>query len=228
MVFMLEVNLNEVVLQLYPEKLVYIPKYKTLVFTDVHLGKATHFRSKGIPFPNVASASFIVIHRIIQNLDVEKVIMLGDFFHSTLNTEWLLAEEFFSSLKQVELILVKGNHDILATDLYEKFGIQIVDFYHQDNIVYSHHPIEASENNFALNIHGHLHPGFKIFGKAKQTAVLPCYCFYNNKQFVLPAYGKLTGLMPIANKQKNNRVFVIHSGKVNELNFTGKKEIFNR
>jgi len=38
-----------------------------------------------------------------------------------------------------------------------------------------------------------MHPGIRIDGLAKQSLILPCF-YFNGSNFVLPAFGYLTGL----------------------------------
>ena len=76
-------------LQLLPQKAVLLPEDQILLIADLHLGKANHFRRSGIPVPNaVNSKNLETLIDLINRHKPEKVIFLGDLFHSSYNEEW--------------------------------------------------------------------------------------------------------------------------------------------
>lgn len=106
---------------LLPEKAVYWKKQSMLILTDLHLGKAGHFRKAGIPIPaGVHQADLACLQKLIADYQPRKVLMLGDLFHSELNSEWQQFRTFLAQHKTYEFILVKGNHDILPEDAYHE------------------------------------------------------------------------------------------------------------
>ena len=48
---------------------------------------------------------------------------------------------------------------------------------------------------------GHIHPGVKIKGKARQIITLPCF-YFGQTNAVLPAFGKFTGKATIKLKEQ--------------------------
>ncbi|WP_332911905.1 hypothetical protein [Algoriphagus boritolerans] len=44
-----------------------------------------------------------------------------------------------------------------------------------------------------LNLCGHIHPGVRLLGKARQTVRIPCF-HLSKSRLILPAFGNFTGL----------------------------------
>ena len=98
---------------------------------------------------------------------------------------------FRDNHRNTEFELVVGNHDILDQKAYQEAGLII----HQEGKVVqpfylSHHPDDISDY---FNLCGHIHPGIRIRGKARQSIKLPCF-WVRPRQMVLPAFGTFTGV----------------------------------
>ncbi|MEN2489530.1 ligase-associated DNA damage response endonuclease PdeM [Flavobacterium sp. B11] len=168
---------------------VFWEKQKTVIISDVHLGKVTHFRKHGIAIPqNAISENFRKITAVLDYFLPEKIIFLGDLFHSIKNTEWNLFEEWLSNHKQ-ETYLITGNHDIIDEIHYKKIGVIVTEILEIDHFFFTHHPTEK-ENLF--NFSGHIHPGIVLRGLGLQTLKLHCF-FCRPNQIILPAFGEFTG-----------------------------------
>ncbi|WP_281632752.1 ligase-associated DNA damage response endonuclease PdeM [Flavobacterium luteolum] len=168
---------------------VFWEKQKTVIISDVHLGKVTHFRKHGIAVPqNAISENFRRITAVLDYFLPEKIIFLGDLFHSIKNTEWNLFEEWLSNHKQ-ETYLITGNHDIIDEIHYKKIGVIVTEILEIDRFFFTHHPTEK-ENLF--NFSGHIHPGIVLRGLGLQTLKLRCF-FCRPNQIILPAFGEFTG-----------------------------------
>ena len=78
-----------------PQKLMLLPEHKTLVIADWHLGKIEHFRKNGAFLPQVTSQKeYRLIQEFINQFNLKRIILLGDLFHSELNTDWFDFVEF--------------------------------------------------------------------------------------------------------------------------------------
>ena len=113
---------------------------------------------------------------------------------------------------QLEILLVRGNHDVLHSDWYRQVKID----------VYADEPLRINALAFihdythierfpqhadAYFFTGHLHPGIHFRGKSRQSLSFPC--FYFSWQFaILPAFSKFSGLALVARK-KTDHVFAI-------------------
>lgn len=189
---------------LHPSGAMYWEEEDLLVISDVHLGKVSHFRKYGSAVPqNAVHGNFQKLDEVLEFFQPQKVVFLGDLFHSSLNSEWLLFEAWIDSIS-AEVVLVEGNHDIISPLKYEALGVQLLPEMIIKNFLLTHHP-EEREGFF--NFSGHLHPGVKISGLARQTLRLPCF-FRSPNQMILPAFGEFTG-KHILNPKEGDEVFVL-------------------
>ena len=96
-----------------------------LLISDVHLGKVAHFRKHGMAIPNDAIfENFTRLNVVVDFFKPETIIFLGDLFHSKMNKEWELFAKWTKEISR-EIILVEGNHDIIAKYNYEDLNIKI-------------------------------------------------------------------------------------------------------
>lgn len=208
----LEILLANQTFLLLPQKAIFRPAKQELILSDIHLGKAAHFRKNGIPMPTPAKSKDL---EILQNLILEwqpkKVIILGDLFHSDYNLEWNLFSQFLNQNLQIIFVLVKGNHDILKKEIYNINNLIVVDKIEEPEFIFTHHPVKNADK---INFCGHIHPAIKITGLARQNITLPCFYFGNNN-FVLPAFGSLTGLH-VLKWDKNSTYYLIGDKRVVE------------
>ena len=179
---------NEFVL--HPSGAVYWVEKKTLLLADVHLGKVAHFRKNGIAVPRKAEGVFYQkIEALLQTFSVDRIIFLGDLFHSDQNNEWHLFAAWVEQ-QTAELILVEGNHDVIPAWKFEQLKLTVVNSLSEDNFNFSHFPKEVY-NSFVFC--GHVHPGVKLKGGGLQRISLPCF-YHSKHQLILPAFGAFTGL----------------------------------
>ena len=192
---------NEFVL--HPSGAVYWVEKKTLLLADVHLGKVAHFRKNGIAVPRKAEGVFYQkIEALLQTFSVDRIIFLGDLFHSDQNNEWYLFAAWVEQ-QTAELILVEGNHDVIPAWKFEQLKLTVVDTLSEDNFNFSHFPKEVY-NSFVFC--GHVHPGVKLKGGGLQRLSLPCF-YHSKHQLILPAFGAFTGLHLLQAKL-GDRVYV--------------------
>lgn len=174
---------------LHPCGAVFWEAQNMLLISDVHIGKVVHFRKHGIAIPKEAiHANFERLADVVAFFNPKKIVFLGDLFHSKINNEWHLFEDWVRSV-DAEIILVEGNHDIIARENYTDLNIEIFREFEIDNFLLTHHPKEM-EGFF--NFCGHIHPGIKLYGIGKQAIKLSCF-FHRQNQMILPAFGEFTG-----------------------------------
>ncbi len=169
-----------------------------LLISDVHLGKVAHFRKHGMAIPNDAIfENFTRLNLVVDLFKPENIIFLGDLFHSKINKEWELFANWTKAISQ-EIILVEGNHDIIAKHNYQDLNVKTFSEIIIDDFLLTHHP---TENNGFFNFCGHIHPGIKLKGIGRQYLNLSCF-FQKPNQMILPAFGEFTGnfyLVPTEN-----------------------------
>ena len=187
----------------------YWEEQKALLVADVHLGKISHFRKYGSAVPQSAiQTNFDRLDEAVTEFQPQKIIFLGDLFHSALNAEWNLFESWLQK-QQAEIILIAGNHDIISPIHYEELGVKIYQELQIGNFRLTHHP-EEKEKDF--NICGHIHPGYRLVGLAKQHLKLKCF-FRSKNQLILPAFGEFTGAFLMKPEEKD-QVFVCAQSEV--------------
>lgn len=177
----------------------YWEEEKTLIASDLHIGKTGHFRKAGIAVPQAVFKEDM--QRLIASLQFFKpghLLIVGDLFHSVANKELNLFKKWREDMPDLQVTLVKGNHDILKEEWYRDAGIVVqMDGLLSKGICFTH---DNSYNTTSIagtgqihyTISGHIHPGVAIRGAGRQSLNLPC--FYFGETFaVLPAFSRFTG-----------------------------------
>lgn len=212
----MEVQIHNNHFTLLEEKALFWKETDTLLIADLHLGKANHFRKSGIPVPSKPNDKNIDrLIGLLQHVKAQRVIFMGDLFHSFYNPEWEVFGQVLRHFPAISFELVIGNHDVLGKHQYDKHGLLV----HQKpietyGIVLSHEPLEEF-NEDQYNIAGHIHPGVLLRGRGRQALRLPCF-YFGKTQALLPAFGELTGTYKIT-PRKGDRVVVVVDGKLMEV-----------
>ena len=182
---------EDTLIEMLPSRALFLPQTKELLICDVHLGKAEYFQQNGIPLTNNSDENnFTRIESIVRKYSPEKLIILGDLFHSKYSISKTLqkrVEDLPEQLKiNVELVL--GNHDVGCNIK----NIKILDIRKNKNITLSHEPLNLADNK-SLNICGHYHPKLYLKNNGDKLS-LRCFAMDTKKNnLYLPAFGDLTG-----------------------------------
>jgi DNA ligase-associated metallophosphoesterase len=211
----MEVEIFDEQVMLFPQKALYWKKQNILLLADLHLGKINHFRKSGIAVPSKANDHNLeILMDVIALTNPQRIICLGDLFHSHYNPEWEVFGELVKHYAHISFELVLGNHDIMSEQQYLRKGIKVHDTLMIGSFLLTHHPMEEVPQD-VYNISGHLHPGVHMKGRGKQSIMLPCF-YFGVQQAILPAFGLFTGLARIAPK-KNDKVFVVADNSVMDV-----------
>lgn len=210
-----EITLKEEVFEMYPEKGLLWTNRRTLLVADLHLGKVNHFRRAGIPVssgPNDKNLARLI--DLFRKTAPERVVFLGDLFHSAYNAEWEVFGQTLSYFPEISFELVIGNHDVMSDYQYLKHHLKL----HKKPLeegpfIFSHEPLEGHQDKY--NLAGHIHPGVRLQGRGRQRLTLPCFHF-GKSTGLLPAFGAFTGLykMPV---KADDSIFVVTQDKVLSL-----------
>lgn len=201
---------------LHPSGAIFWEDRKALLISDVHLGKVSHFRKHGVAIPNNAvSKNFTRLTDVVDYFDPERIFFLGDLFHSSKNSEWHLFVEW-SDCCVAEIILIAGNHDVIARENYDEIAIKVFKELEIDGFLLTHHP---TEREGFFNFSGHIHPGIELRGFGGQFLKLPCF-YKKENQMILPAFGEFTGKYMIL-PEGNDLVYAVTKEEVIGV---GKKE----
>ncbi|MBO0323805.1 ligase-associated DNA damage response endonuclease PdeM [Muricauda sp. CAU 1633] len=200
----LDIHIRDKQFLLHPLGGLFWVEKSMLLISDVHLGKVSHFRKFGAAVPRKAiHKNFVLLDKIVSDFQPFQICFLGDLFHSSLNKEWELFENWVAKTP-AEIILVSGNHDIIDPEKYRQLRIEIFPELIIDNFLLTHHP-ELRSNHFTFC--GHIHPAVKLHGSGRQKLRLPCF-FKSKNQMILPAFGEFTGTHTL-NPSKDDEVYAI-------------------
>ena len=196
-------------LGLHPWGVAYWEGASMLLISDVHLGKVTHFRKYGAAVPRQAlMRNFERLREVAAYFAPRSICFLGDLFHSHINREWALFEEWVHGC-QARLDLVCGNHDIISPLRYEALGIGLWDRWENGPFLLTHEP---EETGALFNISGHIHPAVRLAGPGRQQLRLPCF-FLRRHQLILPAFGAFTGTHTLV-PEAGDRIFALAGDSV--------------
>ncbi len=195
---------------LHCNRTVFWEQEKILILSDLHIGKTGHFRKNGIGVPPaVAKEDMQRLVDSIQFFKPQQLLIVGDLFHSIENKEhdWFL--KWRNDFPNINFILVKGNHDIVAAEWYTQANIEVAQYYWQkNNFTFVHHIQDYTTTGDAEYIFsGHIHPAVVIKGLGKQSLRFPCF-YFTKKYAVLPAFGKFTGTF-LVELSKNEKAFAV-------------------
>ena len=206
------INVRGSELSMCAEKCLWWEQYQTLFIADVHFGKSNHFRKAGIGVPlRVTEEEVVKLQMVVDKYRPQKLVFLGDLFHSEYNRSVELFSKWLDGLGGTETILVRGNHDIMLDEIYDTLGLHQVEVLQQDGLLFSH---DAIQDTGFYNIYGHVHPGVSLYGKARQSQRFPCF-HWKEHEAVMPAFGLFTGYVNVK-VRPGDRVFLIAGSRVVE------------
>jgi DNA ligase-associated metallophosphoesterase len=170
------------------------PRRRTLIISDLHLGKGGVFRRAGLALPAGSSQQDLsMISQLIAFHKAERLVILGDFFHGLPHANEPSLQAFWVFRRRhetLEIIVVQGNHDryVRRLDLHD--SVQWVDeSLAEEPFVFCHEP-GCDARGYVLA--GHLHPVVKLVGPARDRLRIAVFWFRNDYA-VLPAFGSFTG-----------------------------------
>lgn len=201
-------------LELLPERAIWWPGERTLLIADVHFGKGAAFRALGVPVPRGTTRENLArLDTLIERHDARAIVFLGDFLHArSSHAADTLADlaEWRARHRDLELELVRGNHDLRAGEPPASLGIRVVDEpYRRGPFALAHHPRRFEG---AYTLAGHLHPSYRLHGRGGDAVRLPCFWFRDGVG-VLPAFGSFTGSYAIR-RDNDDRLFVVTPERV--------------
>lgn len=195
---MLDVEWNSETFTALRERALWWPARSTLLVADLHLGKAASFRHFGVPVPEAATAADLDrLSSIISRFRPERLVILGDLIHARSGRAPECMSAFAhwrSRYAELDVLLIRGNHDRSAGDPPADWNLRIADEPHadapSDTLALAHHPDQDSDERPFFC--GHLHPGVRLHGG---VGSIRCPVFwFTPRRAMLPAFGSFTGL----------------------------------
>lgn len=202
---------------IFPERCLYWEEENTLIVADLHLGKTGHFRKSGIAVPqDVYKADLQRLMAMLYLCKAERLIIVGDFTHSSFNKELDLFMKWRNDFSLLQIDLVKGNHDILDDKWYNDANIIL----HEWSLtVHGFHFRHENKRKKILHtcaaiytFTGHVHPAIVLKGNAKQSLKFPCF-YFTPEQCILPAFSRFTGSFKVTPK-KGEIVYAITPAEI--------------
>lgn len=220
---------------------------KSLVLSDFHLGFEEAMNKRGVLVPRFQykdtvkrlDALFEEIEK--RKIKLEKIILNGDIKHefgSISKQEWkeVLQLIDYLSAKTKEVIIVKGNHDVILEPIIRRRNIKIVKGYLIGNVLVAHgDSVPEIPKEAKTVLIGHEHPAISLREGAK-TEKYKCFLKAKYKGLTLlvqPSFNlvvegtdvlKERTLSPLLEKAKNIEVFVVDEKSREVLRF-GKLKV---
>ena len=192
------------------QRVMYWPKTRTLIASDLHFGKTGHFRKHGIAVPQ--SIYKEDLHRLFDAIgffNPERLLIVGDFMHSQANQELELVGKWRNDMPGLNIVLIKGNHDILSAQWYIDHNIEVKPFLLEQDLLFVHDLADGNiqDRPVKATVSGHLHPAVLIKAGARQQLRLPCF-YFNAEACILPAFSVFSGTCAVK-PQKTDTIFAI-------------------
>jgi uncharacterized protein len=186
-------TLHETPVVALPEALLWLPRSKTLVASDLHFEKGSAFAAKGTMLPPFDTAETLArLTRVIEVLQPETLIALGDSFHDV-EADGRIDVADKDRLKMLSAntstIWIEGNHD---PDVPAWLHGTRCAKHHHDGLFFTHEPTGQVMGEVA----GHLHPCARVTGKSGRTLRRRCFVS-DGRTLVMPAFGAFTGGLSI-------------------------------
>jgi len=205
-------------LSLLPQRALLWRARKMLVVADIHFGKAAAFRAGGIPVPHgTTRANLDALEALVTAHEVRHIVFLGDFLHAKTArapATLLAVQRWRDRHPDLQLTLVRGNHDRHAGDPPPQLKVDVVDEpWRVGSLALCHfpRPPRPQEQAGAYVLAGHVHPVVRL-AVGRDSLRLPCFVF-GAAQATLPAFGAFTGGHEVAG-QAGEQLFVCTDERV--------------
>lgn len=213
----MEIICNNELLVLSVKRAIFWPRKKILILADLHLGKTGYFRSKGIPIPSTILWDDLKrISILIQTYQPKEIIVAGDMFHHGYNSDIKIFRQWRQNHLGINIVLVPGNHDKQLPIEYDSLGIQVTPDVHMHDAFTIVHQLPKAPSMQSFFISGHIHPGYKMEGRARQSMRLPCFIVAKT-YIVLPAFSAFTGLDTSQHEEEGYNYFLIAGEKIIQM-----------
>ncbi|QGA80687.1 metallophosphoesterase [Candidatus Nanohalobium constans] len=185
-----------------------------LVIADLHLGLEGSMTSKGSYVPKFQLDD---IKEEIQELQDEtqasRILVNGDLKnqYSTSYTEKQELDEFLEFLQETfeEVILIKGNHDTILDNTAEKHGLELKDYFVENDILFTHGHMKLGnfDEEYDTVVMGHEHPALALTDDVGVKEKVSCVLYGELEEdlslIVLPAYSKISNGSEVNNMPRS-------------------------
>lgn len=189
------VSIMGVVMEAFPEGVLWWADRRLLVVADLHLEKGSSFARRGQLLPPYDTVETLTrLAGIVARLQPAVVICLGDSFHDAEGADRLTTDtrEVLRALQAGrEWYWVAGNHDPVAP---ASLAGTAVDELAVGSVRFRHEPQAGSAEG---EVAGHLHPCARVQGRGRSVRRR---CFVGDGyRLIMPAFGAYTGGLDVLN-----------------------------
>ena len=189
-----------------------LPDYGVLLVTDLHLGKDASFRAAGLPVPTGTDQTTLeVLTSSIVDTGARTLIVLGDLIHDRDSLTTDLISRFASWRKshaEVDMMLVRGNHDRHVDAFPEQWWIETETCIHLEGLELLHETDDEISGEL-FQVGGHVHPVVNV-GSGADRQRLRCFVV-DPHRIIVPAFGPFKGGELI--RRRSERFFYCLAGK---------------
>ncbi len=209
-----EITLAGETVLLLAEHALYWPALATLIIADPHLGESEGLGAAALPAPEGGVEEDLArLDRTIARSGAQRLIVLGDLTHARAGfapTMVATLATWRARHGELNLMLVRGNHDISASDPPATWGFTIVNEpFALGPFMLCHQPTIPTPGYI---IAGHTHPAVRLNGPGRQQEQLPCFLI-GPQRTILPAFGGFTGAVAVTPDEADH-VYVVTDGEV--------------
>lgn len=194
----------------------WLPASRTLVVSDLHFEKGSHYAARGQFLPPFDTrATLDGLERLMRLCQPRTMVSLGDAFHDV-DAEQRMDEADAARLERLsrsaDWIWVLGNHDPLPPKRFAGASHQMVDV---GGLRFSHEPGDHAEWQVA----GHFHP-CAVARKEGRGIRRPAF-ITDGKRMVMPAFGAFTGGLNVLDD-----AFAPHFSKDHQVHLCGEHRVY--
>jgi DNA ligase-associated metallophosphoesterase len=183
------------VVDLLPERALFIRAARALVVADLHVGKSESYRRFGVPSTDgIDEESLIRLSRAAMRAEAKVIVVVGDLTHSAEGIGEAERERFaeFRARCSLPIRLVEGNHDRGARSLPPEWMIDRVgETFELAGVRFCHDPAEVSATA-KWTICGHLHPMLSVSRGVRSVEAPAFVVEHARRTVVLPAFSKFS------------------------------------
>jgi DNA ligase-associated metallophosphoesterase len=175
--------------------ILWMPQWRTLIVSDLHLEKGSAFARRGMMLPPYDTTD--TLNRLaatIADYSPQTVICLGDNFHDDGGPARLASahrEKLIALMGGREWIWVSGNHDEAPPANLPGISVEEIAL---GGLTFRHIPAKGAAGEIA----GHLHPGARIVRRGRSVR-RPCFAV-DDSRLIMPAFGAFTGMLNVLDK----------------------------
>jgi len=191
---------NQVLRQVFiHDSALFLEKFKALIVSDLHIGFEEVLINQGWLIPRTSfQEMFAKLKTLVKELKPETLIINGDLKHEfgvVNKQEWRQISELLAWAKTVsDLVLIKGNHDVLLKPVAKKQGLELYDYYKLGSFFITHGHKLFNTGNCKVVIIGHEHAAVSVrtSTRIERFKAFIKTSWHGKRLILMPAFFNLT------------------------------------